>query len=251
MNSLDRTFAILNARGPKWPVVIVALVVILGGTALLVWLGGEVVERDWPTTYDPTVGQWFIDARTPLLTSLATAATFMGGLLCIGTLSVLVVIFFLVRRRWTAALTVGVTMALSGVVTLVVKNLVRRARPSIDVVLGTPDTQFSWPSGHTFNSTVFYGLLAGFVILWLRSRWARALVALGWLALVACVGLSRIYLGYHWLTDVIAGFVLGLVVLAMVALVHEFWIRRDSHLRNIEDDSPAGGKDLVHREGSR
>ena len=181
----------------------------------------------------------------------ATAATFMGGLLWIGTLSGIVVIFFLIRRRWTAALTVGVTMALSGVVTLVVKNLVRRARPSIDVVLGTPDTQFSWPSGHTFNSTVFYGLLAGFVILWLRSRWARALVALGWLALVACVGLSRIYLGYHWLTDVIAGFVLGLVVLAMVALVHEFWIRRDSHLRNIEDDSPAGGKDLVHREGSR
>lgn len=218
----------------------VCVAVVVLGLIAVIQIGDEVLESEWPATLDPTVGAWFVSIRTPFLTALATAATFSGGLIAIGSLAVLSIIIALLARHPTAALTIAITMAVAGATTLVVKQAIGRPRPSVDEVLGVPDPQFSWPSGHTFNSTVFYGLLAGFVILATSRALLRALAIGAWLVLTVAIGASRLYLGYHWLTDVVAGFLLGLVVLALVAIIHEATIRRSHRIQDLDDESRSG-----------
>jgi undecaprenyl-diphosphatase len=94
------------------------------------------------------------------------------------------------------------------------KLLVARSRPSPDLVHVTQQlSSFSFPSGHTLHYTVFYGFLAFVVIMNFRPSWERAILVVICLALVALVGVSRVYLGEHWLTDVIGGYLTGLLLL--------------------------------------
>lgn len=85
--------------------------------------------------------------------------------------------------------------------------------------LGPLIGSYAFPSGHTLNSTVCYGLIALLLAVRFRRPLQRAGIVIGWLGLCAAVALSRIYLGYPWLTDVVGGFCIGLVVLALTALM--------------------------------
>lgn len=128
------------------------------------------------------------------------------------------------KRRWDA---LGLLVALGGSYTLnlIIKNLIQRARPSWEhwVV----ESGYSFPSGHSMASIAFYGMLG--YLLWLRSKErgrpaAYILVLTG--LLVLAIGLSRIYLGVHYATDVIAGYCAGGVWL--IACIYALqWIRRN------------------------
>jgi undecaprenyl-diphosphatase len=97
---------------------------------------------------------------------------------------------------------------------VLLKHSYQRARPSFDVPLLTLPT-FSFPSGHTLAATVFYGVLACY--LWPQARNAiqRTAVVLGAVLMVALVAFSRMYLGVHFLTDVLAAVAEGLGWLAV------------------------------------
>jgi undecaprenyl-diphosphatase len=166
---------------------------------------------------DPAVTADAVRVRTPVLTILAEVVTMVGSEVAVGLLTTLVVAWLVVRRRdRLRALHFGVTMAASAAVTLGVKHLVARGRPPAAVVLGPVDTGYSFPSGHTLFSTVFFGLVALLLADRLAGRrGGRSLAAVGWVVASLAVGASRIYLGYHWFTDVAAGWVLGVLVLAI------------------------------------
>jgi undecaprenyl-diphosphatase len=89
-------------------------------------------------------------------------------------------------------------------------------------VLGPVDSSFSFPSGHTLNSTVFFVTLAGLLWVGLRSYLARTALAVVAVVMSAGIGLSRVYLGYHWATDVLAGWTVAVTWLALVSLVAYF-----------------------------
>ena len=120
-------------------------------------------------------------------------------------------------------------MTLSLALTLILKNVVGRTRPAAANLLGAVDTGFAFPSGHTLNATVFYGLVAGLINLGSRAVGLRICMAAGWILLAAGVGASRVYLGYHWMTDVLAGWSLGIAVLGAVLLLNHLpWFHRAS-----------------------
>lgn len=174
-------------------------------------------ERGDLSAYDPTVTADAVRVRTPVLTVLAEVVTMVGSEVAVGILTAAVVLWVAVRRRdRLRALHFGATMAVSAAVTLGVKHLVARGRPPAAVVLGPVDTGYSFPSGHTLFSTVFFGLVALLVADRLAGRrGARTIAFVGWALASLAVGASRIYLGYHWFTDVVAGWVLGVLVLAV------------------------------------
>lgn len=96
------------------------------------------------------------------------------------------------------------------------KHTIQRPRPGLEQ-LDAAATDFSFPSGHAANATLLYGALAMLVIRQLRSPWLRALAAGLAAAAVLLVGSSRLVLGAHHFSDVVAGVLLGLLVLALGA----------------------------------
>jgi undecaprenyl-diphosphatase len=110
-------------------------------------------------------------------------------------------------------------MAGSAALTYGLKLLIGRHRPGISFVLGPVDTGFAFPSGHTLNSAVFFGTLAALLVAGLHSRLARTAVIIGAILVSVGIGLSRLYLGYHWATDVLAGWLIAVTWLTIVGTV--------------------------------
>ena len=150
----------------------------------------------------------------PVPTSFWLAITNAGGATLVPIGIGIVVVLILLRRPWTA-LIYGIALAGASAWTYVIKVTIERARPP-DPLIAAPG--FSFPSGHSLNSTVTYGLIA--LLVWRSDlpRWVRVATALGLASLVVCVGLSRIALGVHYPSDVLGGWLAGLTVVATVAL---------------------------------
>ncbi|WP_158600553.1 phosphatase PAP2 family protein [Tessaracoccus antarcticus] len=210
-----------------WGAPLAALMAGIIGVGIL--LDG-VVEHGDLSLYDPSVTSAFIADRSAGLTTLAGALTLLGSVTVLLPLTVVALAVLALRRRWRQAVLLAAGMSMAVVLTVVVKHLVERPRPGAIDLLGPVDTGFAFPSGHTLNATVFYGIVAGLLVVSLRGFWPRAGVILAWLALVFGVGASRVYLGYHWMTDVLAGWSLGAAVLAAVALMAVVWSRRKTAL---------------------
>ena len=100
------------------------------------------------------------------------------------------------------------------------KDLVGRARPPASLAVPPLETSPSFPSGHTLNATVLIGLMAYLLLLHQERRASRVATVVTAVVLVVAMGLSRVYLGHHWLTDVVAAWLLGLGWLAAVITAH-------------------------------
>lgn len=166
-----------------------------------VGLAGVVAERARPLT---------ILART--LTT--TGSTF--GLLA--ALIITVGVLRLLANRWLPSIQLAVTMAVSSSLNTLLKIATARPRPPSHLVLGVPSSSYAFPSGHTLNSTVFFLLTAALVSPYL-SELGKMALRLGAGVTVVLIGWSRIYLGYHWPTDVLAGWLLGISVVCLSTAV--------------------------------
>lgn len=195
--------------------------VVLGIASLaVVELADGVRERSDLAAYDPTVTAEVVSGRNGALTPLAEIVTFFGSTVSLGVFTVVLLLWLGVRQRARGvAATVAGAMAASAALTLLLKDVVGRARPPAGTVLGVVDPSYAFPSGHTLNSTVFLGLVASIAFTRTSSVPVRLGIVLAWLGGSVAVGLSRIYLGYHWMTDVMAGFGAGVAVLAATAMV--------------------------------
>ena len=198
------------------------------GTISFVLQADAVDEGDGLAAFDPQLTADVVADRTTDLTKVAQFFTFLGSTVVLTTLTVVVAVLLrVVTHRWLPALVLVVGMIGSGILTYTLKQLIGRQRPDETIVLGTVSDTFSFPSGHSLNSAVFFLLLAG--MLWYTSA-SRAIKILGTAVAVLLtigVGWSRVYLGYHWATDVLAGWTVALTWLCVIATaVHLIGVRR-------------------------
>lgn len=197
----------------------VALVTVFALSVTLTGLLADgAMEHGGLAAHDPAVTAWLLHARTPLVSAAAEVVTTIGSEPAMAILTVLVLAWLAVAKRaWTTAVLFAASMGAAGALSIGLKHLVGRQRPPAADVLGPLDSSFAFPSGHTLFSTVFFGLVAGLLLARTGSRAARVLVVLGWVVASAVVGATRLYLGYHWLTDVVASWALAIAVLACAA----------------------------------
>jgi undecaprenyl-diphosphatase len=125
----------------------------------------------------------------------------------------------LARGVWRPVATVLLAFGGASATSLALKNSVQRARPSAAVMLGAPASGWSFPSGHTLLTSALMGALV--MLLWRRTSRVvvRALAATGAVAGALLMGVSRLYLGDHWLTDVLASYALAVSSLGVTAVV--------------------------------
>ncbi|WP_156161578.1 phosphatase PAP2 family protein [Nocardia vulneris] len=183
-------------------------------TVFIVGLTANVVARDGLTTIDPDIADWAVAHRNGVLTPIAITVSNIGGTVAMTTLATLAVIAFGWFGYWRAAGLVIVTGLLSWLFVDGGKNLIARPRPPVDLHV-VVKTNFAYPSGHSLGSMAIVGIVSVLLIPRLRRRAARWIAAAAAAAFVAAVGLSRIYLGVHWTTDVLGGWAIGaLLVIA-------------------------------------
>ena len=161
----------------------------------------------------------FQGARSPWLDSAAIVASFMANTpVVVVSVPVLSIALWVDRRKADAA-AVLLVLAADGLNALL-KIMVDRPRPDFSL-LESPPTNPAFPSGHAFHAFLFFGLLIFIVGDLIKPRWPRIAtqVLLGLAAL--SVGASRIYLGVHWPSDVLGGFVVGGASLVVI-----LWVRK-------------------------
>jgi membrane-associated phospholipid phosphatase len=150
----------------------------------------------------------------------------LGSLKVLGLLSVLIAVVLLVQRRWSALVAWLVAVLGGEALNLLLKELFARPRPHFEHPL-VVETSYSFPSGQAMESLVVYGMLAYFATLTLRGKGKRAASVGGAAVLVVLVGFSRVYLGAHYVSDVVAGFVAGGAWVSVVITGWQATRRRD------------------------
>ncbi|MDQ1564534.1 MAG: hypothetical protein QOI14_1485 [Actinomycetota bacterium] len=196
-------------------------IVALAGTVL--GFGGiteDVWNHNGLAASDPARLQWFIDHRPAALVSAARIGSELGGPLALAVMAVVAAgVLWMCGRRLLLALAPGISFGFSGLAVAVGKKIVDRSRPPVPLHL-VPEANASFPSGHATESTALFVTLALVVAVFvLRRPIARAATLLGAGLLSFVVGASRLVLGVHWPSDVLAGWVLGAGIALAVTLV--------------------------------
>jgi undecaprenyl-diphosphatase len=203
---------------------IVALIS-MAAFGLLLW---SVLAHSGLTLADSALATFIAGHRPRWLTPVMQLVTWLGSSFFIIPLGVAVGGYLRLRRRTWRPL-VMMTAAFLGAAALydIVKPAVGRARPPASLQVGGSDTGWAFTSGHATQSIAFYGMLAVVVITWYMPR-RRLRVAIGATLVVLVVGVSRLYLGVHWLTDVLGGYALGLAWLSLVMVMSLLFENRRS-----------------------
>jgi undecaprenyl-diphosphatase len=197
------------------------------------WWFGDIAEdmsRDAATRlFDERVSSWFHEHATTALTHVARFVTFFGSVSFVAATSICTALILGARKSWYQLLALVLGIGGGSLLNILLKHFFHRQRPVLENPLVTLSS-YGFPSGHTMGSTLFYGLVAIFVVHSVRRwRWRTAIVCVAafWVALI---GLSRIYLGAHYLTDVLGAIAVGLAWLAFcwtgVETLHKWRGRR-------------------------
>ena len=200
------------------------LVVVAG---VILGLADGAIESNGLSTIDPTVWSFMIDHRTPALTTIAITVTTVGSTVAMALIAVAAVVFLIVKRRRGDAALVAVVAAGAGLLVRFGKATVGRERPPVEFRLVT-ETNESFPSGHALASAAILGVLLVVLLPTIPSIRGRVAAVTGAAIFVLAVGLSRLYLGVHWATDVIGGWVIGFAWLYFCLTVRRVWRRRAS-----------------------
>jgi len=207
-----------------WGAVVVGVV-----PFLLLWL---LVQRSWSplAALDGDVAAALNEAvsRSPALVSVLSGITDLGGTAAAVLVLSLATAFLAIRRQRrlaTFVATTGLGLAVLGPVT---KAVVDRARPVVDIPVVATPSNASFPSGHAMTALVTWGVLL-LVALPSVPRRTRPWLIAGTAALVVVVGFTRLALGVHFVSDVLAGYVLGAAWLAAMTAAFSAWRRERGH----------------------
>jgi undecaprenyl-diphosphatase len=197
-----------NSEFGLWTVRLSAVTVVCAALLLFVIIAG-IVHAGLTTGLDDFLRARIHDHATPLLTRLMKHATTLGSAVFWVPVTVVGVLLLVWKRRLSAARFFLITMMGSASLQFILKHIVRRPRPAPFFGLAMPDT-YSFPSGHALDAFCFYSVVALLVLSRLRSRRARVWVVVVCVLLIVAVGVSRVYLGMHYPSDVLAGYLAGL-----------------------------------------
>ncbi len=200
----------------------VAAALVAANLALFALIAEDVLDGGGLISHDEAVLAWFVDHRTDQWITVAKRVSSIGAFVPLAIIGVLLGVW-LWRRGSPVAFAAAplVSLALAGLASTVAKSLFDRDRPPV-TLHATTVTVAAFPSGHATNAAAF-GLAASFTLALTiaHKRWTQALLVAAGLFFAALVGLSRLVLCVHWLSDVVAGWALGSAF--AIAVVVTLW----------------------------
>ena len=199
-------------RTPQQRRLVIALLAALGSMLVFARITEDYLTNDPLASWDISLARWLVEHRSAVGLDLFNAITNVGSPAVSLVIATIVCVVLYRRRQIADAALLPVVLGGGELLNLVLKLSFHRARPQLGVV--ELDT-YSYPSGHAMIATAAYGAFA--YLLWrrARARRARILVSAGMVTVVVLVSLSRIYLGVHYLSDVLGGIAAGTIWLAL------------------------------------
>ncbi|MFB8000735.1 phosphatase PAP2 family protein [Nocardia sp. NPDC056000] len=202
--------AVFTRPKPPRPAALGVLIAL--GLAVLALTIAVLAHPD-PLGPDASWMRWFVEHRGDTATSLAKGISMLGGTAAMTLLAAVAYAVLLWGRRWETAVFVAITGLGAAALVYFGKLLIARPRPPLADRL-VIETNHSYPSGHALGSIVVVGVVALLAARVLHGVWRALLLTVAALFVVG-VGVSRIYLGVHWPTDVFAGWVFGILWLSL------------------------------------
>jgi membrane protein DedA with SNARE-associated domain/membrane-associated phospholipid phosphatase len=199
---------------------------LIGASWLFGGISEDVLTGDPLTIVDLNVAEWFHAHATPLVTQFMMVFTNLHGVVAISSYAALLALYLVWKRDWYWLGCLGATVPGGMLLNVLMKFAFQRARPSFDNPLLTLPT-YSFPSGHVAGTALFYGVLGAMLVSKITAwRW-RVFIVFAAIALVLLVALSRVYLGVHYLSDVLAAFAEAVAWLSLCLMgIHTFWQHR-------------------------
>ena len=211
---------VAREREPRWRirarvrVLLVAYIIVLAVVGLLAFAAHNtsVLPGDLPFTRE------LQESKSPIIAGVFYYVSALGFTVPSATIEIVALLILWLLRLRLEAIFLALTL-LADLVGLIIKIVVGRARPSPDLVHVVQQIQQpSFPSGHTLHYTVFYGFLIVIMFTSFKPSWPRTVALVIFALLIVLVGPSRVYLGEHWPTDVIAGYLIGALCLGPLIL---------------------------------
>ncbi len=213
----------------RWPLIGVVMVV-LGGLLF----GAMAINLETHGPLLPVDVQVANDLHTialqssPAMRGIMIFGFYMGEHV-IMAIGLILVLYFLYKRFWPGLFMVIIAWAGEGTLWLVLTPLFNRARPVFDISVWHHMTEPSFPSGHSISAVMCYGLLAYLIVPKISSRFWKAVVIVTTGLVILYIGFSRMFVGDHYLTDVLAGYGLGVAWSGLVYTLVEVIARKIKH----------------------
>jgi undecaprenyl-diphosphatase len=207
------------------------LVIGLAVFAVMTFILGEIAEDikngEPLTLVDAQINLWLHTHSSPLLTKALLVVTSFGSTILVSFIAATLGLYLLWKRQpyWLA--TIWITVFGGMLLNKLLKLVFYRPRPHFDDPILSL-TGYSFPSGHTMAATVLYGVLAVLLITKVKRRRSKVVITLSASLLIAAVGFSRMYLGAHYLSDVLGAIAEGLAWMSLcLTVIYSVWRRRN------------------------
>lgn len=216
------------------------------------WLFGGIAEdvltADPLILVDAAVAQWAHRHASPAVTQFMLSVSRWNGTLAICCYASLVGMALAWRRAWYWLATLVATVPAGMLINVMMKLAFHRARPSFDDPIITLTT-YSFPSGHVAGATLFYGFLFALLASRIKGWTARLALGLAALTMIVLVASSRMYLGAHYLSDVLAAFAEGIGWLTLCVVGIHTYSRHRAETRRLLTSLAADAAGQKNREG--
>ncbi|MBW8201154.1 phosphatase PAP2 family protein [Flagellimonas abyssi] len=187
----------------------VAFIIVILGINLFIELT-DTLTTDTLATYDQKVTNYVLSFRNSKLTNYFLFMTHLGdvkGYLIVLALAVLISAF--IYKRWKHIAQVAFVLALASISNIILKRAIDRARPGIEHLVSVET--LSYPSGHAMSAMAFYGFLIYLFYTFTMKKLLKSIAIALCILIILSIGISRIYLGVHFPSDILGGFIAGAI----------------------------------------
>jgi membrane-associated phospholipid phosphatase len=232
----DRSFGLLakavrgssDLLGPHGALILTLLpgaAIVAGMATVFAHVYESVIQGDGVADLDHPALAAGKSLRSPVFDLIVTAYAYVGDTVGILILALTATIALTIKRRtWTPTVLIVIAGTGSLLMTIAGKRLIGRTRPDFRDAVPPFDYSASFPSGHSLNSVVIIGIIAYLTVLRFKTTLSRCLAVSVATTFAVTIGLSGVYLGHHWLTDVLAAWTLGAAWLALVITAHRLYL---------------------------
>lgn len=194
--------------------IVIGICAVIGSLFIFLKLADKIIDKQ-VIFFDSSLIHSVYALRNPAMTSFMKSITFFGGEIFLGAAIIVTILILLKKHKRDAVIFTCILLFGLGL-NLLLKDMFQRPRPTFMPLIH--ETSYSFPSGHAMNSFVFYMSLAYFIFHNTRKKKLSVILTCVFGLLILLIGISRIYLGVHYPSDVLAGYAAGLLWFCLVLL---------------------------------